>query len=128
LQNTPITASWNGPSDRSVTGLPFFGKLDGAHHIYYGFGYSGNGVGPTYMGGQILSSMLLDQDNAWTRSPLTQGPLGQFPPEPIRYVGSIAVRNAIRRKERAEDRGRQPWLIDTMLSKLANAAGKTDKA
>jgi hypothetical protein len=80
------------------------------------------------MGGQILSSMLLDQDNAWTRSPLTQGPLGQFPPEPIRYVGSIAVRNAIRRKERAEDRGRQPWLIDTMLSKLANAAGKTDKA
>ena len=128
LQQTPITASWNGPSDRSVTGLPFFGKLDGAPHIHYGFGYSGNGVGPTYMGGQILSSMLLDQDNAWTRSPLTQGPLGLFPPEPIRYLGSIAVRNAIRRKERAEDANRQPWMIDRMLSKLANAAGKSDKA
>ena len=127
LRETPITASWNGPSDRSVTGFPFFGKLDGAPHIYYGFGYSGNGVGPSYMGGQILSSMLLDQDNAWTRSPLTQGPLGLFPPEPIRYVGSIAVRNAIRRKERAEDQDRQPWIFDRMLSKLANAAGKADK-
>jgi putative aminophosphonate oxidoreductase len=128
LRDTPITASWNGPSDRSVTGFPFFGKLDGAPHIYYGFGYSGNGVGPSYMGGQILSSMLLDQDNAWTRSPLTNGPLGQFPPEPIRYVGSIVVRNAIRRKERAEDENRQPWLVDRMLSKFADAAGKSDKA
>jgi putative aminophosphonate oxidoreductase len=128
LRDTPITASWNGPSDRSVTGFPFFGKLDGAPHIYYGFGYSGNGVGPSYMGGQILSSMLLEQDNAWTRSPLTKGPLGHFPPEPIRYVGSIVVRNAIRRKERAEDENRQPWLVDRMLSKFANAAGKSDKA
>lgn len=128
LRDTPITASWNGPSDRSVTGFPFFGKLDGAPHIYYGFGYSGNGVGPTYMGGQILSSLVLDQDNAWTRSPITGGPLGYFPPEPMRYVGSIVVRNAIRRKERAEDEDRQPWLVDRMLSKLANAAGKADKA
>jgi len=127
LRDVPITASWNGPSDRSVTGFPFFGSMDGAPHISYGFGYSGNGVGPTYMGGQILSSMLLDEDNAWTRSPLTQGPRGQFPPEPLRYAGSIVVRNAIRRKERAEDEDRRPWLVDTMLSKLASAAGKADK-
>lgn len=80
------------------------------------------------MGAQILSSMLLDLDNEWTRSPLTQGPLGYFPPEPIRYVGSIMVRNAIRRKERAEDEDRQPWLVDKLLSKFANAAGKADKA
>lgn len=128
LRETPITASWNGPSDRSVTGFPFFGTLEGAPHICYGFGYSGNGVAPTYMGGQVLSSMLLDQDNAWTRSPLTHGPRGHFPPEPVRYLGSLVVRNAIRRKERAEDRGRKPWAIDRMLSTLANAAGKADKA
>jgi hypothetical protein len=46
----------------------------------------------------------------------------------VRYVGSIVVRNAIRRKELAEDENRQPWLVDRMLSKLANAAGKADKA
>jgi putative aminophosphonate oxidoreductase len=127
LRGTPVTASWNGPSDRSVTGLPFFGRLDGAAHIHYGFGYSGNGVGPSYMGGQILSSLLLNQDNAWTRSPLLRGPLGRFPPEPLRYLGSLMVRNAIRRKERAEDAGRRPWRIDRMLSRLADAAGKADK-
>jgi len=128
LSQVPITASWNGPSDRSVTGFPFFGKLDEHPNIFYGFGYSGNGVGPTYMGGQLLSSLVLDLDNAWSRSPLTYGPRGMFPPEPIRYIGSLVVRDAIRRKERAEDLDRQPWLIDKMLSKLANAAGKADKA
>ncbi|WP_317203619.1 FAD-dependent oxidoreductase [Janthinobacterium sp.] len=128
LRGVPITASWNGPSDRSVSGFPFFGRLNGAANVFYGFGYSGNGVGPSYMGGQILSSLLLDLDNAWTRSPLTRGPLGQFPPEPLRYLGSLLVRNAIRRKERAEDEDRQPWLCDKLLSKLANAAGKADKA
>lgn len=128
LTPVPITASWTGPSDRSVTGFPFFGRLDGAPHIFYGFGYSGSGVGPCFMGGQILSSLLLEQDNDWTRSPLTQGPLGQFPPEPIRYLGSNLVRNAIRRKERAEDEARAPWMVDKFLSKFANAAGKADKA
>ncbi|MBP9904478.1 MAG: FAD-dependent oxidoreductase [Rhodoferax sp.] len=128
LEQVPMTASWTGPSDRSVTGFPFFGRLNAAPHIFYGFGYSGSGVGPCYMGGQILSSLLLEQDNAWTRSPLTHGPLGQFPPEPIRYLGSNLVRNAIRRKERAEDDGRTPWLIDKLLSQFANAAGKADKA
>jgi putative aminophosphonate oxidoreductase len=128
LAQVPMTASWTGPSDRSVSGFPFFGRLNGAPHIYYGFGYSGSGVGPCYMGGQILSALLLDLDNAWTRSPLTEGPLGMFPPEPIRYIGSNLVRNAIRRKERAEDEDRTPWDFDKLLSRFANAAGKADKA
>ncbi|AEB86866.1 FAD-dependent oxidoreductase [Alicycliphilus denitrificans] len=127
LGGVPVTASWNGPSDRSVSGFPFFGRLNGAGHVFYGFGYSGNGVGPTYMGGQILSSLVLGEDNAWTRSPLTRGPLGLFPPEPVRYLGSIVVRNAIRRKEAAEDLGRAPWWVDKQLSRFANAAGKADK-
>jgi len=127
LAQVPIETSWNGPSDRSVTGFPFFGRLNGSPHIFYGFGYSGNGVGPSYMGGQILSSLLLGLDNAWTRSPLTRGPLGQFPPEPFRFIGSLLVRNAIRRKEQAEDDGRAPGWLDVRLSALANAAGKADK-
>lgn len=127
LAQVPVSATWNGASDRSVTGLPFFGRLNGAGKIFYGFGYSGNGVAPSHMGGQILSSLLLGEDNAWTRSRLCAGPLGQFPPEPLRYFGSIMVRNAIRRKEKAEDEIRQPGRIDTWLSGLAAAAGKADK-
>ncbi|WP_332776785.1 FAD-dependent oxidoreductase [Polaromonas sp.] len=128
LADTPIAASWNGASDRSVTGLPFFGCLRGRPDVFYGFGYSGNGVGPSRMGGELLSSLALELDNEWTRSPLFRGPLGRFPPEPIRFVGSLIVRNAVRRKEAAEDRGRRPFLPDVMLSRFAAAAGKADKA
>lgn len=127
LAAVPVSASWNGPSDRSVTGLPFFGRLHGSPSVFYGFGYSGNGVGPSRMGGTILASLALGLDNEWTRSPLVRGPLGKFPPEPIRYLGSIMVRDAIRRIERAEDAGRKPGAIDARLAKFAAAAGKSDK-
>ena len=128
LAKVPVAASWNGPSDRSVTGLPFFGRLHDSPNVFYGFGYSGNGVGPTHIGGTILASLALGLDNEWTRSRLVRGPLGQFPPEPIRFAGSILVRNAIRRKERAEDAGQQPSALDIRLSRFAAAAGKADKA
>ncbi|MDD2046034.1 FAD-dependent oxidoreductase [Pseudomonas putida] len=128
LAQVPVAATWNGPSDRSVTGLPFFGRLGAQGNVFYGFGYSGSGVGPCHMGGQILSSLALGLDNPWTRSPLVNGPLGYFPPEPIRYLGSLIVRNAIRRKEQAEDHGHRPRRLDVRLARFAAAAGKADKA
>ena len=127
FRDVPVAASWNGASDRSATGLPFFSRLNDHPDVVYGFGYSGNGVGPTYLGGQFLSSLALGLDNAWSRSPMARGPLGWFPPEPFRYIGSILVRDAVRRKERSEDFGRRPRWIDQRLSKLAAAAGKADK-
>jgi len=128
LSKVPIAASWNGASDRSVTGLPFFGQLDGQPNICYGFGYSGNGVSTCYLGGQILSSMVLKEKDGWAQCGLVSGPLGHFPPEPIRWLGSMLVRNAIRRKESAEDREQRPMFYDRILARFANAAGKSDKA
>ena len=55
------------------------------------------------------------------------GTARSLPPEPIRYVGSLMVRNAIRRKERAEDVGRRPRHLDVRLARFAAAAGKADK-
>ena len=127
LEQSEFDYNWSGGSDRSVTGLPFFGNLKGQNNIYYGLGYSGNGVAQTRMGGKILSAMVLDIDNAWTRSGLTKGPLGHFPPEPFRWVGAMMVRDAVRRKENAEDSGNTPLWLDKQLAKLAGAAGKADK-
>lgn len=127
LAEVPLAASWTGPSDRSVTGLPFFGALPEHANIVYGFGYSGNGVGPTRMGAKLLSALVLEQNNAWSRSPLARGPLGRFPPEPVRYLGALMVRNAIRRKERHEDLERTPRPWDRWLATFAAAAGKSDK-
>jgi putative aminophosphonate oxidoreductase len=104
LNGCRIERTWTGPSDRSATGLPFFGHLNGQDNIVYGLGYSGNGVGQTYLGGQILSSMVLELDNEWTRSSLSKGPLGQFPPEPIRWLGAMAVRGGYPAKGKCRGR------------------------
>ena len=127
LEQQDFAYSWSGGSDRSVTGLPFFGNIENQSNIFYGLGYSGNGVAQTRMGGKILSSMALGLDNEWTRSGMTKGPLGHFPPEPFRWLGAMMVRDAVRRKENAEDVGQKPMWLDKQLAKLAGAAGKADK-
>ncbi len=127
LQQQPFAATWTGASDRSTTGLPFFGHLNNHKDIVYGLGYSGNGVAQTWIGGQILASLVLEQQNQWSQCGLVSDPKGYFPPEPIRWIGAMLVRNAIRRKETAEDNEQQPFWIDMQLAKFANAAGKADK-
>ncbi|WP_310597351.1 FAD-dependent oxidoreductase [Aeromonas aquatica] len=131
LQDVPIAASWCGASDRSVDGLPFFGHWREQPNIVYGLGYSGNGVAQSWMGGQVLAALVRDvvreEDKMWRDCALVSGPRGYFPPEPFRWLGAMVVRNAIRRKERAEDEGRPvPW-YDKRLARLADAAGKADK-
>lgn len=127
LKQNQFAYSWTGASDRSVTGLPFFGHLDGQSNIVYGFGYSGSGVAQTRIGAKILTSLALGRNDQWSQCGLAQGPLGKFPPEPIRWLGAMMVRNAVRRKEEAEDRETKPMPWDKWLAKLAGAAGKTDK-
>jgi hypothetical protein len=39
----------------------------------------------------------------------------------------MTIRNAVRRKEKAEDIGLQPWWIDIQLAKLATSIGRVDK-
>ncbi|MDV2857771.1 FAD-dependent oxidoreductase [Oceanimonas sp. CAM02] len=122
-----IAATWTGPSDRSATGLPFFGRLEGDGNIYYGLGYSGNGVVQSLLGAKILTSLVLGRNDDWANCGLAQGPRGRFPPEPVRWLGAMTVRNAIRRKENAEDRSETPWPWDRWLARFADAAGKADK-
>jgi putative aminophosphonate oxidoreductase len=121
LQDVRITHSWNGPIDRSVTSLPFFGRLGRRDDLLYATGYSGNGVGPSLLGGRILASLALGTDDEWSATPLARGPVGRFPPEPVRYVGGLVVRAAVARKERAEDAGRRPDPLTTRLAGLAPA-------
>ena len=127
LKPVKMDQTWNGGSDRSTTGFPFFGNLDDHPNIHYGLGYSGNGVAQSWLGGKILASLCLNADDEWSRCGFVGGPRGYFPPEPIRWIGSMVVRNAIRRKESAEDAGRSPRAFDRFMAGFAATAGKTDK-
>ena len=121
LADVPIHSSWTGPIDRTMSGMPVFGRLGGRPDILYGVGYSGNGVGPSYVGGRILASLALGLADEWASSGLVQVPLTRFPPEPFRFFGGLAVRAAIARKERAEDADRRPDALTQRLAELAPA-------
>jgi putative aminophosphonate oxidoreductase len=118
LRAVRIAASWSGPIDRTLDGLPFFFTL-GRSDLICGAGYSGNGVAPAVIGGRILASMALAVDDEWARSGLVRNPPRGLPGEPWRYLGGRVVRGAVARKERSEDAGRPPARIDRALAKLA---------
>ncbi len=119
--DVPIATSWTGPIDRSLSGLPFFGRLDGRDDLLYGLGFSGNGVGPTSVGGRILASLALGAKDEWSECGLVRGGVGLFPREPVRYVGGRMVIAANRHKERLEDEGREPGPLTVRLAGLAPA-------
>jgi putative aminophosphonate oxidoreductase len=121
LADVPIAADWSGPIDRSAHGLPIFGKLGGREHISYGVGWSGNGVGPSVLGGKILASLALGLDDEWSTSAFVHAPARSLPPEPIRYLGAHVVRNGVVRMERALAVGERPRAVDVRLSRLAPA-------
>jgi putative aminophosphonate oxidoreductase len=121
LADVPIEASWTGPIDRSKSGLPLFGRLDGDPRILYAIGYSGNGVGPSALGGRILASLALGLKDEWSESGLVRPPRRDFPPEPIRAIGARLVRRAAVAKDRAEDSGRRPGRLVTYLAGFAPA-------
>jgi putative aminophosphonate oxidoreductase len=121
LADVPVAAGWTGPIDRSRTGLPFFGPLERRPDLLVGVGYSGDGVGPSYLGGKILGSLALGRDDEWSRSGVVGLPGLRFPPEPFRFLGGHVVRTAIERKERLEDAGRRPDPLTRGLVRLAPA-------
>jgi glycine/D-amino acid oxidase-like deaminating enzyme len=118
LWDVPISSSWRGPIDYSLTGLPFFCRLNGRDDIVVGLGFSGNGVGPSYLGGQTLAKLAVAGRDDTMPDALTRPPAGSLPPEPFRYVGGLAVRAATARKESAEDRGHRPGRLTRLLASL----------
>jgi glycine/D-amino acid oxidase-like deaminating enzyme len=101
-----VAARWSGPIDVSADKLPWYGTVPGTR-IHYGAGYSGNGVGPSWLGGQILASLALGTRDDWTALPLVERRPRRLPPEPLRYAGGKLVRWGTLASEEALAAGRQ---------------------
>jgi putative aminophosphonate oxidoreductase len=114
-----ITHTWAGPVARTDDGLPIFGHL--ADNVVHGGGYSGNGVGPSWVGGRILASLALGRSDEWSSAGLVRDPGRAFPPEPVRYLGGRVVREAVRMMEEAEDRGEEPGRLARYVAGFAPA-------
>jgi glycine/D-amino acid oxidase-like deaminating enzyme len=115
-----VTHAWGGPIDVSPTHLPIFGSRGRTHH---GFGFTGNGVGPSYLGGEILARLALDRRDERTRLAIVEPARKLFPPEPFRYVGGSLIRRALLAKDAAEDAGREPSAPTRFVASLPRRLG-----
>jgi glycine/D-amino acid oxidase-like deaminating enzyme len=119
--NVPIAARWEGPIDVSADHLPFFGTLPGTR-VHCGVGYTGNGVGPSWLGGQLLAQLASGEQ---PQSPLVTRNVPKLPPEPIRSLGASVVRRAILRIDDAETHGRTPPRLARGVAALPSLLGVT---
>jgi glycine/D-amino acid oxidase-like deaminating enzyme len=120
LAGRRITHAWGGPIDVSPTHLPIFGSRGNVHH---GFGFTGNGVGPTYLGGEILARLALDRRDETTGLAIVEPEPKLFPPEPLRFVGGTTIRAALVRRDEAHDRGRPPDPLSAFVASLPRRLG-----
>jgi len=122
LVEARIERAWGGPIDVSADHFPFFGTLPGTR-VHYGAGYSGNGVGPSWLGGRILARLALGVEDELTALPLVNRRIRPLPPEPIKRLGGGLVRGAALRAEEAEQAGRRPALPLRAIAALPRVVG-----
>ncbi len=120
LRGRAVTHAWGGPIDVSPTHLPIFGSRGRVHH---GFGFTGNGVGPSYLGGEILARLALDRRDELTRLALVEPGRKLMPPEPLRWAGGSAIRLALVRRDAAHDAGRTPDPVTAFVASLPRRLG-----
>jgi glycine/D-amino acid oxidase-like deaminating enzyme len=118
----PIEAAWGGPIDVSGDHLPFFGTLESGN-VHYGLGYTGNGVGPAHLGGQILAHRTLAKYDDVLALPIVDLEPRRFPPEPIRSVGAAVANRAIHRRDEGLDDDREPNPFVDFVAKLPRRLG-----
>jgi glycine/D-amino acid oxidase-like deaminating enzyme len=120
LRGRRITHAWGGPIDVSPTHLPIFGSRGRVHH---GYGFTGNGVGPSYLGGEILARLALDRRDELTRLALVEPERKHMPPEPFRWAGGSVIRAALVRSDAAEDAGRRVDPLTRAVTELPRRLG-----
>ena len=96
--------------DLTNTALPFFVSAPGGT-VHAGLGFSGHGLTATKLGGKILSSLVLGQDDRWSRMPVVGPQSATPPPEPLRWPLVSSVTWAYETSDRARERGHRPGLV-----------------
>jgi len=121
FRDVPIDAGWGGPIDVSPTHQPFVGQLPGG--VHYALGYTGNGVGPTHLIGEVLATRVLGRESAMTGLPIVDGEPRPWPRQPFRGLGASLVNAATVRCDDLLDRGRRPDPITAGLARLPRLFG-----
>ena len=122
LKGRKITHAWGGPIDASPTHLPLVRPLRG-DRAFAAAGYTGNGVGPSFMVGRTLASLALDRHDEASRLAFVEPSPPRVPPEPFHWIGGEAIRRGIMAKEEAQLAGREPGRISSAVAGVPELIG-----
>jgi gamma-glutamylputrescine oxidase len=95
LRDVPIEYAWSGTVGITVTRMPHFGKL--SERIFFGHGYSGQGVALATLGGKLLGEAALGNEgrfNIVARVPARPFPGGRALRRPLIAAGLFAYKLA----------------------------------
>ncbi|MBJ7520324.1 MAG: FAD-dependent oxidoreductase [Solirubrobacteraceae bacterium] len=123
VRGRTIEQGWGGPIDISPSTLPSVVPLGPRVDAAYGF--TGRGVGPTRLVGEILAARALGHADDRTRLPIVGPARGSVPPEPIRWLGATLVRAALIRKDDDEAAGRRAGAAERFVAGLPGRLGIT---
>jgi glycine/D-amino acid oxidase-like deaminating enzyme len=118
----PISDAWGGPIDISPDRVPLIGSRAGGR-IHHAHGFSGNGVAPAHFAGRILAALVAEPSGELARLPIVNRSHRRFPPEPIRSVGVRLIREALIRRDEAEDAGERGSLPVRVAAALPRTLG-----
>ncbi|GAB4005375.1 NAD(P)/FAD-dependent oxidoreductase [Nocardioides ultimimeridianus] len=119
LSGARTVSAWRAPVEYSVSSLPFFVPLAEHPRVFCGTGYSGDGIGPSVLGGRVLASQVMGVRDELSTSFLTREPAGRgLPPEPFRFLGGQAVKAALLRGDRLADAARPIDPLTRLVSRI----------
>lgn len=122
LADVRLDDAWGGPIDITADRFPEIGSAHGGR-VLYAHGFAGNGVGPARLAGRILATRIAGNGDPVGELPLFGRRQRFLPPEPFRYVGARAVRDALIRQDDALDAGRRPGLATRLVAALPSILG-----
>jgi glycine/D-amino acid oxidase-like deaminating enzyme len=114
LNGIRFTHQWGGPVAVTSRFVPSFGTLTGGR-IHFGFGYSGHGVAPTHLGGQILRDLVLERASDLTQLCFVRAKAVPFPPEPLRYVAVNMARRSLLAQDRKGTSKKDPFTVRLLM-------------
>jgi len=122
LADVRFDDAWGGPIDITADRFPEIGSRAGGA-VLYAHGFAGNGVGPARLAGRMLAARIADPSDPLASLPLYGRRQRFLPPEPFRYIGARAIREALIRQDDALDAGRRPGILTRMVAQVPGLLG-----
>lgn len=104
LKDVKLEYRWGGPFSVTLDLTPAVGCLGDARAVY-SVGCIGHGVSMTHLNGRAIADLLLERDSELANSPFVNRRVLPWPPEPLRFGVSAALRGYLHAEDWVHERG-----------------------